>query len=93
MKYTLRMIVRTPTNNETFIIKESSYDELTEMRDNLVRLYSDSVTHECLFKFEYIKHTEEGNKHYMTCYTPESLKLSRIDFVIFEHMNTNISGE
>lgn len=84
MKYTLKMIIRTSSNTETFIIKESTYDELTEMRDNLVRLYSDTVSHECMFKFEYIKHTEEGNKQYMTCYSPEILKLSRIDFVIVE---------
>jgi len=84
MKYILKMIVRTSSNNETFVVKESSYEVLTEMRDNLVRLYSDSVSHECMFKFEYIKHTEEGNKQYLTCYSPELLKLSRIDFVIIE---------
>ena len=78
------MIVRTSSNNETFVIKESSYEVLSEMRGNLVRSYRDAVKHDCLFKFEYIKHTEEGNKQYMTCYSPEILKLSRIDFVIVE---------
>ena len=92
MKYTLKMTVRAQVN-ETFNIKESSYDDLTEIRDNLVRLYHDSIKYECLFKFGYIEHTEEGNRHYMSCYSPEFLKISRIDFVIIEDMNPNNSGE
>lgn len=78
------MIVKSSVINDSFTILEDSYDVLIDKRDIMVNAYSNALDSGSIFKFEYTKHTEEGNKLYLCCYSPELLTTSRIDFVIIE---------